>query len=189
VTSIHAAFKALTHEQQQLINDQHISGQHTPDEWLALLSGVVQFEQQADAVEHGGGGFFARRFARKHELSGRLQSFAMQLLPVLREDHDPAAQLELTIDLTGAQQPGKQTRTSDPYEHGQYHKVVDTFYDDPWIDGHAVFADGADVRFAVIDHVRSSQKTKRSASGKTKHKTKGKTKTELAVTVSFPTRN
>ena len=51
------------------------------------------------------------------------------------------------------------------------------------------FADGTDVEFAVIDHVRSSRKTKRTPRGKIKTKTKAKKKTELAVTLSFPKRN
>ena len=41
----------------------------------------------------------------------------------------------------------------------------------------------------MIDHVRSSRKTKRTPRGKIKTKTKAKKKTELAVTLSFPKRN
>ena len=45
------------------------------------------------------------------------------------------------------------------------------------------------MHFTVVDHIRSSSKTKRSASGKTKRKTKNKKKSELTVTLSVPTRN
>ncbi len=94
------------------------------------------------------------------------------------------------LDLTGARAAeSKATRTSAPYKKGDYPAVVDTFYDDPWLEGHARFVDGADVHFSVIDHVRASRKTKRSASGKTKQKTKRKRKIEFSVTVSLPTRN
>jgi hypothetical protein len=189
VSEVGAAFKALTPEQRGVVTDKRVAGARSPDEWLALLGPVAEFDLRADEVRQGGGGFFARRFARKHDLPDGFRSFAVPLLPLLREDHDPAAALELRIDLTGAEQSAKQTGTSDPYKKGAYHKIVDTFYDDPWLEGHAQFADGADVRFAAIDHVRVSQKTKRSASGKTKHKKRSKKKTELAVTVSFPARN
>ena len=133
--------------------------------------------------------FFARRFARKHPVPEALGAFVLPLLPVLREDQDPAVPLELTVDLTGAQQREKEVRVSQPYKKGAYPQVVDTVYADPWISGHAVFVDGVDLRFAVTDHVRASNKTKKSASGKTKRKTKVKRKSEVAVTVSLPTRN
>ncbi len=97
--------------------------------------------------------------------------------------------LKLRIDLTGAQQPSKRVRASDPYKKGSYHKVVDTFYDDPWLKGVAHFADGADVEFTITDHMRASSKTKRSASGRTKLKTKRKKKTELSVVLTAPARN
>ena len=183
------AFKALTPEQQTIFTGKRVEGQHTPDEWLALLTPVAELDEQCDALRVSKAGFFVRRFARKHDVPNGLRSFTLPLLGILREDHDPAAPLELRVDLSGPEQKAKQTGTSDPYNRGRYHKIVDTFYDDPWLEGHAQFIDGADVRFQVIDHVRSSLKTKRSASGKTKRKRKSKKKTELAVTVSFPARN
>jgi len=182
-------FKKLTHEQQAIVMDGRIQGQHSPDEWLALLMPVADFDQQSDALRVSKAGYFERRFARKHDVPNGLRTFTLPLLPILREDQDPAVPLELRLDLTGAEQKEKEVRTSDPYTAGRYRKIVDTFYDDPWLEGHARFADGADVRFAVIDHVRSSKKTKRSASGKIKTKTKNKKKTEVSVSISFPKRN
>ena len=186
MSAIKKAFKALTQEQQQLVTEKRLSGARSPDEWLGLLGPVLAFDRQAE-IEHSG--WFARRFARHHRLAPGVRAFVAPLLAVLREDHDPACPLELTLDCTGAAHKDKATRTSDPYDKGAYRKIVDTFYDDPWLQGRAQFADGADVRFAVIDHLRSSRKTKRSASGKTKVKTKGKKKTEVDVTVAFPARN
>jgi hypothetical protein len=189
VSDVKSAFKALTPEQQAIVKERRVAGERSPDEWLRLLGPVAEFDRQADAVREGGGGFWARRFARKHDVPNGLRSFVLPLLGILREDHDPAAPLELRIDLTGAQQPAKHVRTSQPYKKGAYNKVVDSFYDDAWLDGRARFVDGADVRFSAVDHVRSSSKTKRSASGKTKRKTKAKKKTELSVTLSVPARN
>jgi len=189
VSEIKSAFKALSAEQQALVLQRRVTGAHSPDDWLTLLAPVAEFDSQCDAVRAGAGGFFARRFARKHDLPFGLRLFTIPLLPILREDQAADKPLELTLDFTGAEQKQKQKRVSDAYRKGAYHKVIDTFYDDPWIVGHAKFADGTDVEFSVIDHVRSSRKTKRTPRGKIKTKTKAKKKTELAVTLSFPKRN
>jgi len=188
VSNVKATFKALTAEQQAIVNERRVAGELRPDDWLRLLGPVAEFDRQADAARKDGG-FFERRFARKHDVPNALRSFVLPLLPILREDHDPERSLELRIDLSGAEQPGKRVRSSDPYKKGAYHKVVDTFFDDPWLEGHAHFVDGADVRFSVVDHIRSSEKNKRSASGRHKRKTKRKKKTELSVTLSVPARN
>jgi hypothetical protein len=189
VSEVKSAFKALTAEQQALVKDCRIAGERSPDEWLRLLGPVAEFDRQSDAVRAGGGGFWARRYARKHDVPNGLRWFAVPLTAILREDQDPEHPLELKIDLSGARRPDKLVKTSAPYRKGAYHKVVDYFYADPWLEGHAHFADGADVHFAVVDHVRSSSKTKRSASGRTKRKTKNKKKSELKVTLSVPNRN
>jgi hypothetical protein len=189
VSEVKSAFKALTPEQQAIVSDCRVAGERSPDEWLRLLGPVAEFDRQSDAVREGGGGFWARRYARKHDVPNGLRWFAVPLTLILREDQDPEHPLKLRIDLSGPLQPQKVVTTSPSYQKGAYHKVVDTFYADPWLEGHAHFADGADVHFTVTDHVRSSSKTKRSASGKTKRKTKTKKKSELSVTLSVPTRN
>jgi hypothetical protein len=188
VSIVKATFKALTAEQQAIVTERRVAGELRPDDWLRLLGPVAEFDRQADAARKEGG-FFERRFARKHEVPNALRSFVLPLLPILREDHDPEQPLELRIDLTGMQQPSKRVRSSEPYKKGAYRKVIDTFYDDPWLEGRAHFADGAEMRFSVVDHMRASEKTKKSASGRTKHKTKRKKKTELSVTLSAPARN
>jgi hypothetical protein len=187
--SVKSAFKALTPEQQALVKDCRIAGERSPDEWLRLLGPVAEFDRQSDAVREGGGGFWARRYARKHDVPNGLRWFVVPLTLILREDQDPARALELRIDLSGPMQPSKYVQASPTYKKGAYHKVVDRFYDDTWLEGHAHFADGADVHFTVTDHIRSSEKTKRSASGKTKRKVKRKKKSELSVTLSVPARN
>jgi hypothetical protein len=189
VSEIKDAFKALTPEQQQLVQTRRVQGERTPDEWLRLLGPVAAFDRQVAHVRGGGGGFFARRFAKKHDIPDGLRLLVMPLLPILREDHDPHAPLALRLDMTGAQSRAKLARNSEPYRKGAYYHVVDSFYDDAWLQGTAQFADGAQVTFAVTDHVRSSRKTKKSASGRTKRKTKAKKKTEIEVTVSLPASN
>jgi hypothetical protein len=189
MSEIKNAFKGLTPEQQSIVRDKRVSGARSPDEWLTLLNPVAEFDRQGDNVRAGGGGFWARRFAKKHDVPNGLRSLVIPLLPILREDHDPAKPLELTIDMTGAKQDAKQVGKGEPYKRGRYTKIVDTFYDDAWLRGRAQFADGADVQFTVIDHMRHSQRRKRSSSGKIKFKSKAKKKTEVAVQVSFPARN
>lgn len=189
MSEIKSAFKSLSSEQQAFVSQRRIAGSRSCDDWLALLGPVAEFDSEVDAVRAGAGGFFARRFARKHDLPFGLRLFTVPLLPILREDQASDAPLELTLDFTGAEQKDKQQRVTEPYRKGAYHKVIDTFYDDPWINGHAKFADGTELRFAVIDHIRSSRKTKRTPRGKIKTKVKAKKKTELTVTLSFPKRN
>ena len=189
MSDIKAAYKALTPEQQALIQTRRIEGDRTPDEWLRVLGPVAAFDRQVAHVRAGGGGFFARRFAKKHDLPDGLRLLVMPLLPILREDHDPEKGLALQLDMTGAQTPRKLARNSEPYRRGAYYHIVDSYYDDPWFRCRARFADGARVDLAVIDRVRASKKTKKSASGKTKRKTKAKKKTAIEVTVSLPTNN
>jgi hypothetical protein len=189
VSDVKSAFKALTAEQQAIVRDGRVAGERSPDDWLALLGPVAEYDRQADAVREGGGGFWARRYARKHDVPNGLRWFAVPLTLILREDQDPEKPLALKLDLTGPIQQQKLANRGAPYKQGAYHSVVDSFYEDTWLEGHAHFADGADVHFVVTDHVRSSSKTKRSASGKTKRKTKNKKKSELSVTLSVPKRN
>jgi len=188
VNSVKQAFNALTPEQQEIVRSRRFSGARSPDEWLALLGPVAEYDRHADQVRQGGGGFFARRYARKNDVPNGLRNFAMPLLPILREDQDPDAPLELWVDLTGAVQAHKAVRHTPPYQKGAYHKVIDTFYDDAWFQCRTRFADGANLQFAVIDHVRSSMKTKRNPRGRIKTKTKNKKKTEMTVTLSAPNR-
>jgi hypothetical protein len=188
VSDAKAAFKALTAEQQALVKDRRLADARTPDAWLRTLEPVAAFDRLAERVSVEGG-FFARRFARKHAPPRELRQFVLPLVRILAADGRPDAPLGLDIDLTGAQQPRKQVGMGQPYAKGNYPKVVDSFFDDPWLQGEARFADGARVRFAVVKHLRASLKQKRNPRGKTKRKLKTKAKTEVRVHVSLPTRN
>jgi hypothetical protein len=127
--------------------------------------------------------------AKKMDLADAPLGFALPLVPILREDADPGKPLDLKLDLRGGLVPAKRTGESKPYEKGAYHKVVDTVYEDPWIVGHAEFADGATLDWTVTDHILSSKKTKRNPRGKIKTKTKRKKKTNFDVTMAFPAKN
>lgn len=191
MSELKSAYKSLNREQQGLIEDGRISGAHSVDEWIALLEPVAEFDRLADSTRQSGSGagFFTRRYARKKDVPNGLRELVLPLLPILREDHDPDKPLELTLDLTGATQDRKQVRKSDSYKTQRHFRVIDTFYDDTWVEGRARFVDGADVRFAVIDHLRSSSRWRRNPRGKIKRKTKSKKKIELSVTLAAPRRN
>lgn len=183
------AFNALTPEQQEIVNSRKFSGARSPDEWIALLGPVADYDRHADEVRQGGGGgFFARRYARKNDVPNQLRTFAYPMIPILREDQDPESRLELWVDMSGPLQPAKTVSKSEPYKQGPYRKVVDTHYDDSWFQARTTFADGAQLQFAVIDHVRSTFKEKQNPRGKIKRKTKNKKKTELTVTLTVPNR-
>jgi hypothetical protein len=186
--TVKQAFNALTPEQQEIVRSRKFSGKRSPDDWIALLRPVADYDRHADQVRQGGGGFFARRWAKKNDVPNALRTFIYPLLPILREDQDPGVALELWVDLTGPIQSGKAVRNTPAYKKGAYRKVVDTFYDDAWLQARTQFADGAHVQFAVIDHVRSQWKEKKNPRGKIKRKTKNKKKTELTVTLTVPNR-
>ena len=189
MNAVKAAFQALSPEQQQLVETRKVEGRRGADEWLNLFGKVAEYDALADNARRGGAGFFARRFAKKHDVPNGLREFALPLITILREDQDPEKPLDLWLDLTGAQVYWKQVNQSPQYKKGAYHKVVDSFFADPWFQGHAHFVDGAHVNFVITDHVRSSKKTKRNPRGKIKTKVKAKKKTEVSVTLSVPNRN
>lgn len=182
------AFNALSPEQQEIVRARRFSGARSPDDWIALLQPIADYDRQADDTRAGGGGFFERRYAKKNDVPNGLRTFALPLLPILREDQDPESPLELWVDLTGPLQGVKAVRHSEPYKQGAYRKVVDTFYTDTWFQVRTRFADGSQLQFAVIDHVRSQFKEKKNPRGKIKRKTKNKKKTELTVTLTVPNR-
>jgi hypothetical protein len=184
--AVKAAYNALTTEQRKIIADKKVEGRRHPDEWLALLGPIAAYDQLADEPGHG---FFARRFAKRTNVHDGFRTFALPLIPILREDQDPEQPLDLFLDLTGATMYWKQVGETPQYSKPPYHKVVDQFFADPWFQGHAHFVDGAHVSWVITDHVRSSKKTKRNPRGKIKTKVKRKKKTEVTVSLSVPKRN
>jgi hypothetical protein len=184
--TVKQAFKALTPEQRAIVETRTFSGARSPDEWIALLGPIAEYDRHADRVREGGGGFFARRYARRMDVPDALRTFAYPLLALLREDIEAGKPLELWVDLRGPQQADKIVRTSPVYQHGAYHKVVDTIYHDAWLQARARLADGSRLQFAVIDQVRSTAKEKRNPRGRIKRKTKHKKKTRLTVTLTVP---
>lgn len=113
----------------------------------------------------------------------------LALLPVLAEDAAPDATLGLALDLRGHQAPEKGLGAGEPYAKGAYHRIVETFFDDPFLSGRLRFADGAEVVLQVAVRSRVQRKTKRNPRGKIKTKTKTKCRVTYGVAVGFPGRN
>ena len=109
--TVKQAFNALTPEQQEIVRSRKFSGKRSPDDWIALLRPVADYDRHADQVRQGGGGFFARRWAKKNDVPNALRTFVYPLLPILREDQDPEVPLELWVDLTGPLQSARPSAT------------------------------------------------------------------------------
>jgi hypothetical protein len=131
----------------------------------------------------------AYRRAKKMDLADAPLAFTVPLIPILREDADPDEPVHMRLDLGGYQAGGKQKGQSEPYKKGSYYKIVDTYFEDPWLDGHIRFVDGTDLRFNVTDQVTSQRKTKRNPRGKIKTKTKVKKRTTIQLVAAFPAKN
>ena len=129
------------------------------------------------------------RSARKADLPGPQLNFAAAIVAVLAEDVAPESGLYLKLDLRGAMHDSKKTHVSNEYMRGAYHKIVDTFYVDPWFTGSATLVDDAKLFWHVVDRTRSSRKTKRTASNKIKTKTKNKRTTFLQTGLQLPRKN
>lgn len=122
---------------------------------------------------------------RAQDLSDNLRSAAVPFLALLREDMNPGDALHVSIDLRPFAVDEKKKRQSEPYKQGQYHKIIDRLFVDPWFSGGVVLADGTKVHWKVIEHVLQQTKTKKTPRGKYKSKTKIKRKTIAVVTLGF----
>lgn len=130
-----------------------------------------------------------RRRLKRLQLPTNPLRLVLALLPVLAEDAAPNATLGLALDLRGHQAKEKGLGASEPYAKGAYHRVVETFFDDPFLSGRLRFADGADVVLQASVRSRVQRKTKRNPRGKIKTKVKTKCRVTYAVAVGFPGRN
>ena len=55
------------------MTDRRVTGQRSPDEWLAFLTPLGEFDRRPTMSARAAGGFFARRFAKKHDLPNGLR--------------------------------------------------------------------------------------------------------------------
>lgn len=125
-------------------------------------------------------------YLQSYDIPGAVLSHTLvPMLMVLREEMQPDAQIKLRLDLRGFSIPEKLVRTNPEYARGSYHRIVDSFYRDHWLDGETVLADGTRLIWTVEDLVRSSKKEKRNYRGKHKSKTKNKHQSLIALQVGM----
>lgn len=134
------------------------------------------------------GSFVLYRWLHSIDVSDNLRKFVVPVLALFREDFDPKHPVHVRVDLGSPTTKEKKVDESAPYEHGIYHKVIDTNYLDPWMTADAVLVDGTKLSWSITDRVRERKKTKRNARGKYKTKTKYVKKTDLEVTVALKTK-
>jgi hypothetical protein len=124
------------------------------------------------------------KWTRSLDISNSLRQFVMPVIVLLREDVEAFSKISLKLDLGSPTAKEKLKRRSDPYRQGVYHKVIDTFYVNPWVTAEMPLADGSTLDWTITDLVRARSKTKRNARGKTKTKTKYTTKSAMTVTLT-----
>jgi hypothetical protein len=123
---------------------------------------------------------------RRVDLSNHLRGAVMPLLALLGEDVKAGRTLRMKLDMRGSIVKDKFTEKLPAYAKGAYHKIVESLYEDPWLEWEAALADGSHLQLWMQDSVRSMKRTKRTARGKTKIKTKNKVKTRLEVRLKLP---
>jgi hypothetical protein len=123
------------------------------------------------------------------DVSNNFRQFVIPVLTVLKEDIDPAQPVQVQIDLTGPTTAPKKVNESAPYKAGNYYKIVDTFYKDPWMSAQAVLVDGTKLTWSIVDAIRERKKTKRNPRGKIKTKTKYTKKSDLEVSIGLRNKN
>ncbi|MEO8379221.1 MAG: hypothetical protein ABI779_06120 [Acidobacteriota bacterium] len=166
---------------------------------LATLVGMVMFSKAGWkpvtlvvivllAVATFAAGFFYS-WLRRIDVSNNLRAFTVPVLTLFREDFDPRVPVHLRLDLSSPTTKTKKTDVSKPYQHGRYHKVIDTMYRDPWMSAAAVLVDGTKLSWTVTDRIRERTMTKKNARGKYKTKTKYKKVSDLEVQVGLRTKS
>jgi hypothetical protein len=118
---------------------------------------------------------------RSVDLSNNLRGVCLPMLGVLKEDFDRQEPVHLRLDLRPPTCDEKKISESPKYESGVYHKVIDSFYTDPWMTGEGVLQDGTRLHWDITDNIRKRDKTKKTPRGKYKSKTKYTKKTTIEV--------
>lgn len=134
------------------------------------------------------GALWAWRWTKKVDLSDNLRGTALPILNIFREDFARDQPVHIRLDLRPPTDKTKKQSESAPYKHGVYYKVIDTMFEDPWMDGDAVLQDGTAIKWTIVDSIREQKKTKKNPRGKIKTKTKYTKKTEIEVAIALRTK-
>ena len=132
----------------------------------------------ADQVRQGGGGFWARRYAKQARRPERAALRSLYpLMPILREDQDPEEPLELWVDLTGAAAVAARPSATRPRtRRAPTTRSSTRSTTTPWLQGRAQFADGAHVQLrghrprALLDKTKRTRAARSSARPRTRRR-------------------
>ena len=209
------AYGALSSEQKSFVKAKTLEGDSTPDEWLSFFAKVAEFDAYVDtgrkSLKFGcvatvimfAAGIFLAAFVgpillllavlcaillgltayvqSRVDLPNNFRELAFPLVSILKEEMEPNEQLFLKLDLRGKKLAEKENVAA----RNHTARGDDRFYEDPWMAGRAMLADGSRLELNVVDYVRERKRTRRSASGKTKTKTKHKIKTVIEARLSL----
>jgi len=128
---------------------------------------------------------YAWIWSRGVDLSNNLRQFMLPVLSLFREDIDPKQKVHLRADLGSPTAKEKLQKTMDPYAHGAYYKIVESFYIDPWASAEMPLADGSLLKWSITDHIRERKLRKKNPRGKIKMKTKYTVKTSVDVELTL----
>jgi hypothetical protein len=151
--------------------------------WSAVTGGAIVVAI-AIVIAAGWGWFWLRSI----DVSDNLRSFVVPVFALFREDIDPKHPVHLRLDIDNPVAARKKTFESPAYAEGQYYKIIDTSYLDPWMTAEAVLVDGTKLSWSVTDRIRERKKTKRNPRGKIKTKTKYTKKTDVEVSLALRTK-
>jgi hypothetical protein len=209
------AYAALSGEQKRFVKAKVLEGESTPDEWLSFFGQIAEFDTYVDAGRKSlkiGCGAFAILFVvgivlvgvagpvllvfalvgaialgitalvqSRVDLPNNFRGLTVPFVSILKEEMEPGEQLHLRLDLRGKTIPDKEDRAA----RTSTASGDDRFFEDTWMSGRAMLADGSRLEWSIVDYVRERKRTKRSASGKTKAKTKHKIKTAVEARLSL----
>lgn len=126
-----------------------------------------------------------RRRLGQLDVSDNVREVALPFLVILKQDVARDTLVKLELDLAPPTDARKQVSQSPTYSRGRYNKIVDTHYRDAWFAGSAQLADGATVRWSVLDELCVS-KRRRTNTRKGKTKLRHWKRCQISISVALP---
>lgn len=187
--AIHARLGA---EARALADEHKLQARLKPDEWLVLLDTLAELDAAAEATlaKKGRSRLMStlkgeRKQARRRDLPDVLRETVRPIVAILREDSAQGSKIALEIDVRTPLREEVSVRKTEEYYKAPW-KVVDTFYEQRWLSGRATLVGGAELSFAVIDHVRERNQKKHNRNNKLRTKTKVATRSHLRMSLELP---
>jgi hypothetical protein len=122
---------------------------------------------------------------KQMDLSNKLGALVMPLLAVLREETEPARDVEIDLDLRAPTAREKMVDQQPARQEGA-DRIVDSRFRDAWLSGSAQLHDGARVAWSIVDEIAERHRTRRNPRGKIKTKARHKKRSIMKVSISLP---